>query len=634
MRKYLLCTLLFCVNLYGQWTKTFGGADYDYGNSVQQTSDGGFIIAGWTNSFGIGGDVYLIRTNSSGNTLWAKTFGGTKSDVGKSVQQTQDGGFIVAGYTESFGKGSFDFYLIRTNSSGDTLWTRTFGGTNNDQGTSVQQTSDGGFIIAGVTSSFGAGYQDVYLIRTNSSGDTLWTKTFGGTKSDQGTSVQQTQDSGFIIVGTTSSFGTSGDVYLIRTNSLGDTVWTRTFGGDNYDRGASVQQAFDGGFIITGETNSFGTGDRDVYLIRTNPLGDTLWTKTYGGSKDDYGNSVQPTQDGGFIIVGSTYSFGTGTPGSSNVYLIRANPLGDTLWTKTFGGTLGDMGNSVRQTSDGGFIITGETYSFGINVPGSSNVYLIKTNSSGNISIAKEVSAGQNSKLKTNQNTLTNSATIKISNAKFFEVFGSLCQKGKEVLSSEAPVITNFVEDILMATMNDEKLLKDRNTIFNSLDNLDSLNGLNYINNVQQVMIKYETIYKEMHNVMDSVVGEMSKYIPPTKAKNACNLVIDLFKISSEKYKSIDSALFAMGIDSSLIRNYKPGNGTTKLLMQTEYDGICFALNNGSGSYPEEKIKLAGLMAKEIEHLRKNIYQNQDKETIELLFDVISKGFKRAVEGQ
>ena len=201
--------------------------------------------------------------------MWTETFGGTNGDKGYSVQQTTDGGYIVAGGTGSYGAGIGDVYLIKTNSSGDTLWTRTFGGINPDFSYSVQQTSDGGYIITGYTNSYGAGGNDVYLIKTDSSGDTLWTETFGGSFTDIGNSVQQTTDGGFIVAGDTYSYGAgSADIYLIKTDSSGDTMWTQTFGGTNADKGSSVQQTIDGGFIVTGSTTSYGAGGKDVYLIK------------------------------------------------------------------------------------------------------------------------------------------------------------------------------------------------------------------------------------------------------------------------------------------------------------------------------------------------------------------------------
>ncbi len=375
----ILLTLVLSKGASSQITfeKTYGSLGTEWGRAVQQTLDGGYIIAGYD-----GYDVYLIKTNESGVLLWTKTYGGTDGDYGYSVQQTSDGGYIIAGGTKSFGAGSSDVYLIKTKANGDTLWTKTYGKTFDDRGYSVQQTSDNGYIIAGETYSFGADLWDVYLIKTNANGDTLWTKTYGGTGEDYGRSVQQTSDDGYIIAGNTWSFGAgSADVYLIKTNESGDTLWTKTYGGIRYDDGYSVQQTSDGGYIITGETYSFGTGSSsDIYLIKTNENGVSLWTKNYGGTSYDDGYSVQQTSDNGYIIAGLTESFGAG---SADVYLIKTNESGDTLWTKTYGGEDTDEGKSVQQTSDNGYIIAGYTFSFGAGVY---DVYLIKTDVNGNVS--------------------------------------------------------------------------------------------------------------------------------------------------------------------------------------------------------------------------------------------------------
>ena len=244
---------------------------------------------------------------SNAQTTFQKTFGGLnwEADYGTSVQQTADGGYIIAGYTESFGSGLKDVYLTRTDSEGDILWTKAYGGSGDDYGNSVQQTADGGFIIAGYTMSFGAGLNDVYLIRTDANGDLLWSKTIGGSDEDYGYNVVQTSDGGFIITGETWSFGAGGsDAYLVRTDSSGSVLWTKTFGGSNDDFGNSIQRTADGGYIITGQTSSFGAGGYDVYLIKTNSTGDTLWTKALGESGLEIGNSIRQTTDDGYIITG------------------------------------------------------------------------------------------------------------------------------------------------------------------------------------------------------------------------------------------------------------------------------------------------------------------------------------------
>jgi hypothetical protein len=369
------------------WWRTYGGASEDRGYWVQQTSDGGYIIAGYTSSYGAGnGDVYLIKTNALGNTLWTRTYGGTDVDFGISVEPSSDGGYIIAGFTGSFGPGtsaSENVYLVKTDVSGDTQWTRTYGGTRTDHGLSVQQTSDGGYVIAGATVSFGAGGADVYLIKANTSGDTLWTRTYGGTDEETGYSVEQSSDGGYIVAGWTKSFGAgNGDVFLIKTNASGDSLWTRTYGGTDVDVGDAVQLTADGGYIIAGATK--GTGGYNVYLVKTDASGDTLWTRTYGGTDHDVGYSVQQTSDGGYIIAGLTGSFGAG---DVDVYLIKTNASGDSQWTRTYGGTSSDYGYSVQQTADDGYIVAGWTKSFGAE---HGDVYLIKTDSLGNVGVAEE----------------------------------------------------------------------------------------------------------------------------------------------------------------------------------------------------------------------------------------------------
>jgi hypothetical protein len=408
--KVLVSTLFIATtSLQGQWYQTFGGSETDYANSVQQTTDGGYIITGNTKSFGNGEyDVWLIKTDSNGDSLWTHTFGGGSDESGHSVQQTTDGGYIITGNTDSFGNGDWDVWLIKTDANGDSLWTKTFGGSDYDYGESVEQTTDGGYIITGYTK-VGDWNDDVYIIKTNSNGDSLWTKIFGGSSNDRSYSVQQTTDGGYIIGGFTYSYGNGGsDFWLIKTDSNGNEEWNQTFGGSSNDDGNSVQQTTDGGYIITGRTKLDGSVPSDVWLIKTDSQGDSVWTKTFGGSSSDNGYSVQQTTDGGYIIGGFTYSYGNG---GSDVWLIKIDSQGQEEWNQTFGGSSGDGGDYVKQTEDGGYIIAGYTSSLG---NGGLDVWLIKTDSLGYV-------GGLEPKIVINE-IMQNPSAVNDSEGEWFEI--------------------------------------------------------------------------------------------------------------------------------------------------------------------------------------------------------------------
>jgi hypothetical protein len=373
------------------FAKTYGGTNDDRASSVQQTSDGGYIIAGTTRSFGAGNeDIILIKTDAYGNVQWAKTYGGTdifESWHASSVQQTFDGGYIVTGHTYSFGAGLRDVFLVKTDASGNIQWAKTYGGTDifeSWHASSVQQTFDGGYIVTGYTSSAGGDIfliktdVKIFLIKTDANGNVQWAKTYGGTDDDMVFSVQQTSDGGYILAGYTYPSSAGGlDIILIKTDANGNIIWAKTYGGTGIDIAYSVQQTSDGGYILAGFTDSFGAGG-DIILIKTDANGNVQWAKTYGGTDDDMVFSVQQTSDGGYILAGGTSSFGAG----GDIFLIKTDANGNVQWAKTYGGTNSDYASSVQQTSDGGYIVAGYTSSFGA---GWGDIILIKTDANGNI---------------------------------------------------------------------------------------------------------------------------------------------------------------------------------------------------------------------------------------------------------
>ena len=371
----VLASPVFCQTPDSLWSQTFGGLSPDDCYSIQQTSDGGYMMAGAGRSAGAGWyDFWLIKTDADGDSLWGQTFGGIDEDWCYSAVQTLDDGYILAGYTKSFGAGFSDFWLVKTDTNGDSLWSRTYGGIYYDECRSIKQTSDNGYILAGYTDSYGSGWTDGWLIRTDSNGDSLWTEFLGGSQLDYCYAVQQTSDDGYIIGGATISFGVfSWDAWLAKTDADGNQLWNQTYGGDYYDECTSVLQTPDGGYLMAGVTYSIETG-YDFLLIKTNANGDSLWGKTYGGTDDEWCYSIEETWEGGYVLAGYTRSFGAGV---QDYWLLKINADGDSLWSRTFGGFIDDPCYSAHQCADGGYILGGHTQSFSADYY--SNFWLVKT---------------------------------------------------------------------------------------------------------------------------------------------------------------------------------------------------------------------------------------------------------------
>jgi hypothetical protein len=375
----ILITVAFMTSpsVFGQnqiWQNDYGGSYNELGYAGFQTSDGGYLILGSTYSYGAGEfDIYLIKTDAAGGTVWTRTYGGSLTEYGYDVQPTTDGGFILVGSTKSSGSGKKDIYLIKTDSLGAPSWSKTYGGAEDDEGWSVRATTDNGYIICGTTSSFGAGYGDLYLIKIDSIGDTLWTRAFGGTGGESGMAVREIPGSGYIAIGSTGTFGEGySSMYVVRADTDGDSLWATTYGGSKSDMGNSVEITSDGGFVLIGSTASFGAGYTDAYLVKTDSIGNLEWQKEFGGTEDDRAYSVCLTRDGGYIIAGTTGSSGAG---ELDAFVVKTDFSGAAVWTKTYGDIKSDYGRMIFQNRSRDYILVGYTYSLSA---GGADIYMAK----------------------------------------------------------------------------------------------------------------------------------------------------------------------------------------------------------------------------------------------------------------
>jgi hypothetical protein len=283
-----------------------------------------------------------------------------------------DGSYVLAGETKASDDDTWDGWLVRVTADGEPVWGRTCGGAGDEMLSCIRRTSDGGYVVAGITSSLGAGGNDALLMKFDSDGNQLWTCTYGGPGMEYAQKVQQTSDGGFIVVGgTQSSGGGSWDAWLVKADAAGNEVWSRTFGGAGSDGARGVQQLADGGYIVVGDTASSGAGAEDIWLCRTDAQGNELWSRTFGGSALDWAWDIQTTGDGGYIIAGYTASCGS----PDRALLLRTDGEGDQVFCRTFGGAGVGDGIAVLQTSDGGFIVAG-----GMNY----DLWLLTTDGEGN----------------------------------------------------------------------------------------------------------------------------------------------------------------------------------------------------------------------------------------------------------
>ena len=365
--------------------KNYGGTQNERGYSVKQTSDGGYVIVGSSTSYGAGGsDLWILKVDGLGEFSWSKTYGGQGNDIGRDITQTSDGGYIVTGYTKSFSSGGdMDLWLIKTDANGESClysdggtcsensskWIKSFGTSGNDYGTSVKETSEGDFIVAGKSGRI----PSVFVIKTNSSGEKIWENLYGTGPGDRAQYIIERQDLGFLIVGKENANNVDDNLCLINIDTDGAEVWHSLYGGGGADGGNHISEVSGGGYIIAGATKSYGNGNwDDLWLVKTSTGGSMEWQKTFGGSYTETGNYTHEKDEGGYMVTGSTESIGQGF---YDIWVVSTDYTGNEIYSQTFGGNMDDKAIRGARGNSGELLIIGYTNSFG---NGGEDVLLIK----------------------------------------------------------------------------------------------------------------------------------------------------------------------------------------------------------------------------------------------------------------
>ncbi|WP_289645359.1 hypothetical protein [Maribacter aestuarii] len=390
------------------WVKNFGGSGEETAQAVVATSDGGYAILGFTNS--VDGDVtdkdlevndyWLLKLDADGNLQWNKTYGGSKDDRGQSLVQTSDGGYALTGYAMSddgdgsLNNGFHDNWILKLDAFGNMEWEKSFGFSGHDHSYDILQTQDGGFFFTGfldITSaradgntekgntftSHGVG--EFWGTKINETGDLQWRGYFGGTNNDRSHAVVQSDDGGFVMVGFTESSDYdisnsqgSYDYWMVKVDDNGNLLWERSFGGSGIEISFDIENTNDGGYIVAGNTFSNdgdisqNQGESDFWLIKVNDAGSLIWEETYGGTQFDAAQAVVQSSDGGFLVVGNSKSSDLDAnfnSGENDIWVIKTDAQGNLVWQKSFGGTGIDFGFDVVENSQGNILVVGESSS-------------------------------------------------------------------------------------------------------------------------------------------------------------------------------------------------------------------------------------------------------------------------------
>lgn len=409
--------LLNCVAALGQtsWQSTYGGYSTDEANSVLVNANGEYLVVGSTGSFGAGnGDIYVLLLDTTGAKLWSTTLGGVGVEQGRKALQTADGGYVIAGITNSFGNGGYDGYVAKINDLGELVWEHSYGGSGWDFFYSISSSPDGGFIAAGQTFSSGNGGGDAWVVKLDASGNSQWERTYGGDGDDLARCIIGTTDGGYMIAGGFSA-ATSQNAWLVKLDHAGEDVWAVQVGGDSLDYANSVIQTADGGYVAVGFTRSYSSSP-EALQFKLDSTGDEQWVQHWlQGSGEEYYDQIE-LANGRLVAVGSVDGLGSG---GKDIYILFTESNGVFISGVTNGGDQGDgdeSASAIARTIDGGFVLCGYSESFGYGVR---DVYVVKTDSVG-LTVSTEV-----------QSYFDPLATLEISNGDQAMVWPTLISTGE-----------------------------------------------------------------------------------------------------------------------------------------------------------------------------------------------------------
>jgi hypothetical protein len=341
-------------------------------SAIVPTFDGGYVVAGSTESFGAGYmDVWVLKLDGQGNVQWQKTYGGPNWDEAHAIAPTFDGGYVVAGSTASFGAGYEDVWVLKLDGRGNVWWQKTYGGPYWDEAQAIVPTWDGGYVVAGNT--FGAGSMDVWVLKLDGQGNVQWQKTYGGPNWDEAWAIVPTFDWGYVVAGKT-----AGRVWVLKLDGQGNVQWQKASSLGWYGEARAIAPTFDGGYIVAGRVLIPRLYYYDAWVLKLDRQGNVQWQKAYGGPRDDWASAIVPTSDGGYVMAGSTASFARFY--DYDAWVLKLDRQGNVQWQKTYGGTSTDVANAIVPTFDGGYVVAG--WSFGA---GGSDVWVLKLEADGSI---------------------------------------------------------------------------------------------------------------------------------------------------------------------------------------------------------------------------------------------------------